>query len=111
MFVFYSEAPGRANVAADSPADEPYEIVLSIFRSLDTQRGFLGIPLQKPLVLQLLPSRNSVRIELLDTSKPAVESCEVNKDVAEQLIKAASKGLDVSQIAHGVVGEWDHMDL
>lgn len=111
MLVFYSEAQGRTNVPAESPKPESLENALGIFRSLDARRGFMGIPIQSPFVLQLLPSKKGVRIELLDSSRPAVDSCEADNDLAERLIEAASQGLDVCQIARQAVSEWDHTDL
>jgi hypothetical protein len=111
MLVFYSEAQGRPNVPAESPKDESLENVLTIFRSLDTRRGFMGIPLQSPFVLQLLPTKKGVRIELLDSSRPAVDACDADRDFAEGLLKAASEGLDVCQFARRAVSEWDHTDL
>jgi hypothetical protein len=111
MLVFYSEAQGRPNVPAEAPADETLENVLTIFRSLDPRRGFMGIPLQESFVLQLLPTKKGVRIELLDSSRPAVDTCEADRAFAERLIEAASEGLDVCQIARQAVAEWDHTNL
>jgi len=95
MLVFYTKAQGRPNVPAESPKDESFENVLTIFRSLDVRRGFMGIPLQSPFVLQLLPTKRGVRIELLDSSRHAIDACEADNFFAEQLLRAASEGSDV----------------
>ena len=111
MVIFYGEAQARPNVSADSAAEEPFETVLAIFRSLDRRKGFMGIVLNSSFVLQLLPGRQRVRIELLDKSRPAIDFCEAENAVAEKLIKAASEGADVFQTARLMVSEWKHMEL
>ena len=111
MLIFYSEAQAKPGVPAESPVDVGLEDALNIFHSLDTRHGFMGIPLTGPFVLQLLRNRNGVRVEVLDSSQPAVDSCEADIAFAERLIEAASKGQDVFQIARQTIAEWEHLDL
>ena len=111
MLIFYGEAQGRPNVPAESPAQESLENALNVFRSLDARRGFMGILLNGPFVLQLLPRRNGVRIELLDSSQPCIDTCDADSTLAERLIAAASRAEDVFQIARQSVSEWEHLKL
>ena len=111
MLIFYSEAQGKPDVPAESPADALLEEALNIFHSLDTRRGFMGIPLTGSFVLQLLPNKKGVRVELLDSSQPAVDPCEADSAFAERLIEAASRGQDVFQIARQTIVEWEHLKL
>src|SRR5881394_4099001 len=90
MLIFYGECAGRQNVPAKSPVSESLENTLDIFRSLQPQRGFLGIMLGTCFVLQLLPTRRGVRIELLDSSAPELDWAETDATVAERLIAAAA---------------------
>jgi hypothetical protein len=111
MLVFYSEAGGRSNVPAKAPKEESLEEVLAILQSLDTRRGFLGIPLRNSFVLQLLPSKKGIRVELLDKSRPSIDACDADIEFVEKLIRAAAGRLDVCQIARQTISKWDHMDL
>jgi hypothetical protein len=112
MIIFYSEAQGRPNIPAVSPVNESVENVLSIFRNLDQRRGFLGIVLKEPFVLQLLAGSKGVRIELLNSSIPAVDVVNHAKpDDAERLIRAAADGQDVLQIARQTISGWEHLKL
>jgi hypothetical protein len=112
MLVFYSKSEGKPDVPAKSPADEPVENVLEIFRDLNPHTGFLGIILKEPFVLQMMRKKKGIRIELLDSSIPAFDSCEGAGSVfAEQLIIAAGNGDDVFQIAREKVPAWEHLNM
>ena len=111
MLIYYSETAGRPNIAAESPVNETVENALSIFRALDPRKGFLGVVLTEPFSLQLLPQKGRVRIELLDSSLPAIDSSEADNATAEQLIRAAAKGQDVFQFARQLIADWECLKL
>lgn len=112
MNIFYGKSSGRADVPCDSPIPASLDAALAAFRGLDPRQGFLGIALNERFVLQLLPKkRERVRIELLDTSIPALDACEAPPEFAETLIRAAAEGRDVFQIARASEYEWEHLDM
>jgi len=71
----------------------------------------MGVVLDGRSHLQLLPRRGVVRVELLDTSKPAFDASELTSEFAVSLIRAASEGRDVLKIARQSDYEWEHTDL
>lgn len=111
MVIYYSEAIGRANVSAEFPVNESVENTLNIFRSPDRRKGFLSVELTPPLILQLLPNKNGVRIELLNSALPAIDLAEADVATAEQLINEAANGCDVFKLAHQLVTQWEHLHL
>ena len=112
MNIFYSEARGWSNVPNDTPIQESASQVLEIFRALDLKRGFLGIVLDANRVLQLMPEKGGkVQVELLDCSKPALDSSSVDRAFAEQLIKLTGEGKDPFVFARENISNWNHTDL
>jgi hypothetical protein len=77
MNIFYGSSEGRSDVSCESPIEASLDIALSAFRALDPKRGFMGVIIDERFHLQLLPRRGSVRVELLDTSKPAFDASDV----------------------------------
>ena len=72
----------------------------------------MGIALDDRFVLQLMTQKQGgVRVELLDTSKPAFDACIADSQFAEGLIRAAAEGRDVFQIARASSHEWVHLDM
>ncbi len=57
------------------------------------------------------PQEQGVRVELLDTSRPAFDGCVADNQFAENLIRAAAEGQDVFHIARASVYQWEHTDL
>jgi hypothetical protein len=110
MQIFYSESAGRNNVPAKNPVEQTVESTLNVFRDLNQKTGFLGVILDTQFVLQLLPNKNGVRIELLDSSKPSIDSCETDIDTAEEFIKAANN-MNVLSFARQTIPSWRHLKL
>ena len=112
MKVFYAKSIGRSDVAAESPAEVPFEIALEIFRGLDSRNGFLGVELDGRFVLQMAHKKSGrVRVELLDTTIPAFEAYEADCSFAEGLFRAAGAGQDVFKLAHDAPHDWEHLDM
>lgn len=111
MLIYYSESLQRPNVDRESPVDVSLEITLDVFRKLNPRVGFLGISLTENFVLQLLSTKKGVRIELLDTSIPAVDWCEADQAFAEKLIEVALLGQDVFQVARQLRDDWSYLKL
>ena len=112
MKVFYAKSIGRSDVAAESPAEVPFEIALEIFRGLDSRSGFLGVELEERFVLQMAHEKSGrVRVELLDTTIPAFDACEADCVFAESLSRAAAEEKDVFKLAHDAPHDWEHLDM
>jgi hypothetical protein len=111
MKIFYGSSAGRADVSSEAPMEASLDTALAVYHNLDSRRGFMGVVLDERLHLQLLPRRAAVRIELLDSSKPAFDASDVSSEVAESLIRAAFDGQDVFQTARQATYEWEHTDL
>ena len=87
MNIFYGKSAGRTNVSCDSPAEASLEIALAVFQGLGPKSGFMGIILDDQFTLQLLIHKpGKIRVELLDTSIPALDSSIVEAPFAESLI-------------------------
>ena len=112
MNIFYGKSAGKADVPSDAPVAVSFDGALGVFRGLDPRSGFMGISLGERFVLQLAHRKHGrVRIELLDTSIPAFDACDVELEFAERLIRAAAEGHDVFQIASAGHYEWEHLDM
>jgi hypothetical protein len=112
MNIFYGSCSGRADVAADSPAEASLDTSLEVFRGLDPRRGFMGINLDERFVVQFArQKRGGIRVELLDTSRPSFDACVADAEFAESLIRAASEGRDVFAVARSSTYEWEHTDM
>ncbi len=112
MKVFFGNAVGWADVAADSPTEASLESALEVFRKLDAGRGFIGIEVTARLLLQLLVNKDgTVRVELLDPTVPALESCTADCAFAESLVCAVGEGRDVLELAHEGDRSWEPMNL
>lgn len=98
MDIFYGSSYGRLGVPSDSPAQASVNTSLQVFRSLVPRTGFMGIILDEKCVLQLVPQiQGTIRVELLDSSRPAFNACIADAPFAERLIRAAAEG-------HALVG-------
>jgi hypothetical protein len=112
MLIFYGEAQRWRNVPAKSAVNASVGKALGIFRGLDPRRGFLGIILKQPFILQMMVRKNGVRIELLDSSIPAADFCEdADHALAEDLIKAAGIDEDIFKIARQRVPVWQRLKM
>ncbi len=112
MLIFYGESEGRPNVPAERLANVDVGDALEVFRNLKCGQGFVGIVLEPPFALHLLPDRNGVRMELLDRSKPATVSVDdADSTTVERFIEAAGNGQDVVQLARQSLNGWDFLDL
>ena len=111
MNIFYGKSKGRPDVPCETPVEASLETVLAVFRALEPKRGFLGVQLDERYVVQLLTDKRGTLIELLDTALPAFERCCVDSEFAESLIRAATEGRDVFEIARAGHHEWEHWDL
>lgn len=112
MNIFYGKSESRADVSGDSPVPASLETALDVFRGLDSRGGFMGIALDERFVLQLAHKKHGrVRVELLDTSIPAFDACDVDFEFAEGLIRAAAEGRDVFQIARASSYAWERLDM
>jgi len=112
MNIFYGSSTGRADVPGDAPDAATLATALDVFRALDPRSGFMGINLDDRFVVQFAhQKRGGVRVELLDTSRPAIDACIADSEFAESLILAAAAGQDVFQIARASNNEWEHTDM
>jgi hypothetical protein len=112
MNIFYGSSRGRADVAGDAAVPATLDTALEVFRALDQRSGFMGINLDARFVVQFaLEKGDRVRVELLDTSRPAFDGCVADTEFAESLIRAAAAGQDVFGMARGSKYEWEHTDL
>jgi hypothetical protein len=112
MKIFYGNSKGRKDVPGDSPAQAALDTSLDVFRDLDPRSGFMGINLDERFVVQFAPEkRGGIRVELLDTSRPAFDVCVADVEFAKSLIRAATEGHDVFQIARASKYEWEHTDM
>jgi hypothetical protein len=111
MRIFYSSSAGRADVPFDNPIEVPLDFALSVLASLDTRKGFLGLVLDDRFTLQLLPNQNGARVELLDRSIPAFDSCDADMSFAENLLRVAADGQDVFAVARASSYLWTHTSL
>ena len=111
MRIFYGHSAGRPEVAADFAVEASLETALAVLHSLETSRGFLGVILDDCSTLQLLSQRKGMRIELLNTSRPAFDSCLAEVGFAEALLRAAAAGRDVFSVARQERSDWEHTDL
>ena len=112
MNIFYGCSKGRADVPGDAPAQASLDTSLEVFRGLDPRSGFMGINLDERFVVQFAPQkRGGVRVELLDTSRPAFDACVADTQFAESLIRAIAEGHDVFQLARASNYEWEHTDM
>lgn len=85
---------------------------MAVFRDLDPRSGFMGVVLDDRFVLQLTHKRRGkVGVELLDTSVPALDACDVDFGFAESLIQAAAESRDVFQVARASSCDWKHLDM
>ena len=87
------------------------DTALSVLAGLDARRGFLGVVLDDRYHLQLLRERNGVRVELLDSSIPAFDSCLADLPFAESLLRAAAHAQDVFAVARASSYQWEHTSL
>ena len=112
MKIFYGHSEGRADVSSETPIETTVDVALGVFRGLDARRGFMGVTLESPHCLQLIRRRGDrVEVELLDSSRPALDRCEAHVDFAESLIRAAFEGRDVFQVARHSGHVWEHLDM
>jgi hypothetical protein len=112
MKIFYGHSEGRSDVSQEAPVETTLDTALAVLRGLVPARGFMGVDLTPPFCLQLLSCRgNVVRIELLDTSRPALDACDVSADFAERLLHAAFDRRDVFQVARQSEYVWEHLDM
>jgi hypothetical protein len=112
MKIFYGHSEGSNDVSSETPVETTVDIALGVFRGLDSRRGFMGVTFESHLCLQLLRRGNDrVEVELLDTSRPALDRCEAHVDFAESLIRAAFEGRDVFQVARQSDQVWEHLDM
>ena len=113
MRIFFGASSGRADVPCDSPAEASLETALEVFAGLDARKGFLGIILdaQQKYCLQLMPEKTGVRVELVDSSIPALDACVADAPFVETLIRAAAAGQDVFALARAGHQEWKHTSL
>jgi hypothetical protein len=112
MNIFYGSSTGRADVPGGAPEQATLDTALQVFRALDPKGGFMGINLDERFVVQFAAQRRGdIRIELLDTSRPAIDACVADADFAESLIRAAAAEEDVFQIARASKCEWEHTDM
>ncbi|MEW6307202.1 MAG: hypothetical protein AB1705_27430 [Verrucomicrobiota bacterium] len=112
MNIFYGNSCGKADVPGDCTTQASLETALEVFRGLDPQSGFMGIHLDERFVVQFAPKKHSrIRVELLDTARPAFDACVTDAEFAEELIQAAAEGRDVFQIARTSKHEWEHTDM
>lgn len=112
MNIFYGSSNGRPDVPGDAPTQASLDTSLQVFRGLDQRSGFMGINLDERFVVQFAPEkRGGIRVELLDTSRPAFDACVADAEFAESLIRAAAEGHDVFQIARASKYEWEHTDM
>lgn len=112
MKIFYGHSEGRDDVSSEAPVETTVDIALGVFRGLDARRGFMGFTFESPLCLQLLCRGNDrVEVELLDSSRSALDRCEAHVDFAESLIRAAFEGRDVFQVARQSDHVWEHLDM
>jgi hypothetical protein len=91
--------------------DQSIEEMLGTFRSLDLRKGFFGIVLDGKRCLQFLPKPKGVRIELLDSSISAFDSCIADAQFAENLLQAAALGKDCFRIARETDYTWERTKL
>jgi len=112
MTIFFGKSKGSADVPSDTPVEASLDGALGVFGGLDPRSGFMGIAIDERFILQLAHRKHGkVRIELLDTSIPAFDACDVELEFAESLIRAAAEGHDVFQIARAGHYEWEHLDM
>jgi hypothetical protein len=72
----------------------------------------MGIVLDQRFVLQVTHAEDGrARVELLDTSIPALDACDTEFEFAERLIRAAADGQDVFQVARASDYQWEHLDM
>jgi hypothetical protein len=112
MKIFYADSTGLVDVQGDCPVEAPLDAALAVFRGLHPRTGFMGIILDSKFTVQFAPQkRGGIRVELLDTSRPAFDACVADVPFAESLIRAAADGKNVFQIARASTYEWEHTDL
>ena len=112
MKTFYGDSAGRRDVSGDSPVETSFDTALAVFRGLDSHSGFMGVILDPQFTVQFAPQKQGgIRVELLDTSRPAFDACVADAAFAESLIRAAAEGKDVFQIARASTYEWEHTEL
>ena len=111
MKIFYGDSAGRSDISGDYPVEASLDSALSVFRGLDSRSGYMGIILDPQFTVQFAPQKQGIRVELLDTSRPAFDACVADAAFAESLIRAAAAGHDVFQIARASTYEWEHTDL
>lgn len=111
MLTFYSLSSGRENVPNDAPIELSLQDALEVYRNLDEQHGFMGIRPHGAVDLKLIRQTGGTRVELLDSSIPAFGLADnVDAHVVEQLVTAASNGLDVFQLAPELIQCWVCLD-
>lgn len=111
MLTFYSLSSGRENVPSETPIELSLQDALEVYRNLDEQHGSMGIRPHGAVDLNLIRQTGGTRVELLDSSIPAFGLADnVDADVIEQLITAASNGLDVFQLARELIQCWVCLD-
>lgn len=108
MLIYYADAAGYPDADASSPSDVDLPTALSILGKLDPKTGFLGVELQPPYCLQLLPvAGNRARLELLDTSRASWDAAEVDLSLVRELIQAVAEGRDALALARTRVTSWE----
>lgn len=103
---------GLLEVHCDAPTQVSLDTALEVFRALDQRSGFMGINLDERFVVQFAcEEQGGVRVELLDTSRPAIDACVADAQFVERLIRTAAGGHDVFRIARASEYEWEHTDM
>ena len=111
MKIYFSHSASMSDIPAESPIEATLDTALALFRSLDLRKGFLGIVLDEYSTIQFLPQRGGIRIELLDTVRPAFDACVSEVGFVETLLHAAAQKHDVFAMAREKCSHWEHTDL
>jgi hypothetical protein len=109
--IYYSGAQNHPDVSFEAPADEPPTKVLEIYRTLDPKQGFLGLVLSDRFTIQMIPKKNGIRIELLDSTRPGIDEAMADASFGLELIDAIAQGEDAFALAKARLPEWQRIDF
>lgn len=111
MRVFYHLCGKRSDVPSDSPVEASEREALILLNGLRGQNAFLGLELKDDYVLQFMYQQGAFRTEILNRTLRSLEFCTLSLPLAEESIRAASRGQPIQQIAEDACLKWEHEEL
>jgi|SRR5581483_3151623 len=111
MRVFYHGCAHLPDVPAESPVERNEQEVLVLLNKLRGNGSFLGLELDDCFVLQFMYEQGAIHAEVLNRKSRSLEFCTLSVPLAEDSIRAASRGRPIKTVTEGARIEWRHERL